>query len=116
MGIQVIDWFNISGSTNGNIWIEGADAYRDPVSTWPIINSTGGSPLQTMNYQFQDINGTTRLSDIGTVTAAFTRQMLTQARAEYTDRAPMSRRTNQTDVLLEQVFFVLGIKNIGVTP
>ncbi len=116
MGIQVIDWFNLSGSTTGLIWIEGGSVNRDPVSTWPIINSTGDTPVQTMNYQFQDCCGTTRLSDIGIASAAFTRQMLTQARAEYQDRAPMARRTNQTDVLIEQTFFTLGTQNLSVTP
>ena len=116
LGIHVIDWFNLSGSTTGLIWIEGGSVNRDPVSTWPIINSTGDTPVQTMNYQFQDCCGTTRLSDIGTASAAFTRQMLTQARSEYQDRAPMARRTNQTDVLIEQVFFTLGTKNLSVTP
>jgi hypothetical protein len=28
----------------------------------------------------------------------------------------LERRTNQTDVLLEQVFFDLGTKNLSVTP
>ena len=114
LGIQVIDWFNISGATTGNIWIEGNTTFNNPVSTWPIINSTGDTPIQTMNYNFS--SGATRIPDIGTASAAFTRQMLTQARAEYTDRTPMSRRTNQTDVLLEQVFFQLGTQNLGVTP
>ena len=116
MGIQVVDWFNLSGSTTGLIWIEGDCAFRDPVSSWPVINSTGDTPVQTMNYQFQDSPGTERLSDTGTASAAFTRQMLTQARAEYEDRTPMARRTNQTDVLIEQVFFSLGNQNLAITP
>jgi hypothetical protein len=114
--IQVIDWFNISGATTGLVWIEGAETFRCPVSTWPIINSTGDTPIQTMNYNYSDGTASARVPDIGTASAAFTRQMLTQARSEYVDRAPMSRRTNQTDVLLEQVFFQLGIQNLGVTP
>jgi hypothetical protein len=69
-----------------------------------------------MNYNYSDASGSTRIPDIGTVTAAFTRQMLSQARTEYTDRAPMERRANQTDVLLEQVFFERGTKNLSVTP
>ena len=116
LGIQVIDWFNISGSTTGSIWIQGANTFRNPVSTWPIINATGNLPVQTMNYNYADASGSTRIPDIGTASAAFTRQMLSQARAEYTDRAPMQRRANQTDVLLEQVFFELGTKNLSVTP
>jgi hypothetical protein len=116
MGIQAIDWFNLSGSTTGLIWINGANTFRDPVSTWPITNSTGDIPVQTMNYNFTDASGTIRLADIGTASAAFTRQMLSQARSEYEDRTPMARRTNQTDVLIEQVFFSLGTQNLGVTP
>jgi len=116
MCVQVIDWLNLSGATTGLVWVHGADAFRDPVSTWPIINSTGDTPVQTMNYQFQDSGSTIRLSDIGTASAAFTRQMLTQARSEYEDRTPMTRRTNQTDVLIEQIFFSLGTKNLSVTP
>ena len=69
-----------------------------------------------MNYNYADASGSTRIPDIGTASAAFTRQMLSQARMEYTDRAPMQRRANQTDVLLEQVFFELGTKNLSVTP
>ncbi len=116
IGIHVIDYLNLSGSTTGPVWVEGGSVNRDPVSAWPINNSTSDTPIQTMNYQFQDASGTTRLPDAGTASAAFTRQMLTQARAEYADRTPMSRRTNQTDVLLEQVFFSLGTQNLGVTP
>jgi hypothetical protein len=116
LGIQVIDWFNISGATTGSIWIEGANTFRNPVSTWPINNSTGDTPVQTMNYNFTDASGSTRIPDIGTASAAFTRQMLMQARAEYVDRTPMSRRTNQTDVFLEQVYFQLGTQNLAVSP
>jgi hypothetical protein len=67
-----------------------------------------------MNYNY---NGSgSRYSNVLSASAAFTRQMLAQARAEYTDRAPMERRTNQTDVLLEQVYFELGSQNLSVTP
>ena len=69
-----------------------------------------------MNYNFADATGTVRISDTGTASASFTRQMLSQARAEYVDRSPMMRRTSQTDVLLEQVFFQLGTQNLSVTP
>jgi hypothetical protein len=116
LGIQVIDWFNISGATTGSIWIEGDTTFRNPVTPWPIINSTGDTPIQTMNYNFADATGTVRISDTGTASASFTRQMLSQARAEYVDRSPMMRRTSQTDVLLEQVFFQLGTQNLSVTP
>jgi hypothetical protein len=114
--IQVIDWFNLSGATTGLVWIEGASTFPNPVIPWPVINSTVDTPVQTMNYNFSDGSGSTRISDIGTASAVFTRQMLSQARAEYSDRAPMMRRTNQTDVLLEQVFFQLGTQNLSVTP
>jgi hypothetical protein len=116
MGILVIDYLNLNGATAGPVWVEGASTFRDPVSGWPINNSTGDTPTQTMNYNFTDASGTTRLSDIGAPSAAFTRQTLTQARSEYENRTPMSRRANQTDVLLEQVFFSLGTQNLSVTP
>jgi hypothetical protein len=116
MGIQAIDWFHLSGSTTGLIWIEGNTTFNSPVSNWPIINSTGDTPVQTMNYNFSGGGGAARISDIGTASSSFTRQMLTQARTEYTNRTPIARRTNQTDVLLEQVFFSLGIQNLSVTP
>jgi hypothetical protein len=117
MGIQVVDYLNLSGSTTGLVWVEGANTFRNPGSAWPINNSTGDSVVQTMNYNYSDsAGGTVRLPDTGTASAAFTRHMLTQARTEYTDRTPMARRTNQTDVLLEQVFFSLGTQNLGVTP
>ena len=118
MGIQVIDWFNITNGTTGLIWIEGSTTWDSPVSTWPVINSTGDTPVQTMSYNFADSGGpgATRITEIGIASAAFTRQMLSQARTEYSDRTPMMRRTNQTDVLLEQVFFQLGTQNLTVTP
>jgi hypothetical protein len=116
MGIQVIDYLSLSGSTTGPVWIEGANTFRDPVGVWPINNSTADVPIQTMNYNYADSSGSVRLPDSGTASAAFTRQMLTQARNEYADHAPMARRTNQTDVLLEQVFFSLGTQNLAVTP
>jgi hypothetical protein len=116
MGIQVIDYLSLSGATTGSIWIEGANTFRDPVGVWPINNSTGAMPIQTMNYNYADSSGSVRLPDNGTAATLFTRRMLAQARAEYTDRAPMARRTNQTDVLLEQVFFSLGTQNLAVTP
>ena len=116
MGIQVIDWLNISGSTTGGIWVEGANTFRNPVGTWPVINSTVDLPIQTMNYNYSDASGSTRIPDSSFNSTKSTRQMVAQARAEYTDRTPMARRTNQTDVLLEQVFFQLGTQNLGVTP
>ncbi len=116
IGIHVIDYLNLSGNTAGSVWVEGSSVNRPPSSNFPINNSTSDTPVQTMNYQFQDCCGTTRLSDIGTASAAFTRQMLSQARAEYTDLTPMSRRANQTDVLLDHVFFTLGNQNLSVTP
>jgi len=116
MGIQVIDYLSLSGSTSGSIWIEGANTFRDPLGVWPINNSTADIPMQTMNYNYADSSGSVRLPDSSTPSILFTRRMLAQARAEYTDRAPMARRTNQTDVLLEQVFFSLGTQNLAVTP
>jgi pectate lyase-like protein len=111
---EVIDWMNISGATTGNIWINSSTTARSPVSTWPIINSTSDNPIQTMNW---DAPVTTqRYADVGTASASYTRQMLQQARAEYSDRAPMTRRANQTDVLLEQVYMELGQQNLWVTP
>jgi hypothetical protein len=111
---NMIDWFNITGGTTGLIWINGNTTFNSPVSTFPILNSTNDTPVQTMNYNY---NGSgSRYSNVLSATAAFTRQMLAQARAEYTDRAPMERRTNQTDVLLEQVFIELGTQNLSVTP
>ena len=111
---NMIDWFNITGGTTGLIWINGNTTFNSPVGTFPILNSTNDIPVQTMNYNYNG-NGS-RYSNVLSANAAFTRQMLAQARAEYTDRAPMVRRTNQTDVLLEQVFFELGTQNLSVTP
>jgi hypothetical protein len=111
---NMIDWFNITGGTTGLIWINGNTTFNSPVGTFPILNSTNDTPVQTMNYNY---NGSgSRYSNVLSASAAFTRQMLAQARAEYTDRAPMERRTNQTDVLLEQVYFELGSQNLSVTP
>lgn len=39
-----------------------------------------------------------------------------QARAEYSDLAPMARRPDQTDVLLENVLLNLGSVNLSVQP
>jgi hypothetical protein len=114
---NMIDWFNISGASTGPIWIDGNTTFNSPVGSFPIMNGTGDIPIQTMNYNYSTSGGgATRYGDSGSASAAFTRQMLAQARAEYTDRAPMARRDNQTDVLLEQVFFELGNKNLSVTP
>jgi hypothetical protein len=114
---NMIDWFNITGASTGPIWIDGNTTFNSPVGAFPIINGTGDIPVQTMNYNYSTSgSGGSRYGDSGSASAAFTRQMLTQARAEYTDRAPMERRANQTDVLLEQVFFELGNKNLSVTP
>ena len=111
---EVIDWMNISGSTTGNIWINNCTTARSPTSVWPIINSTSDNPIQTMNWDEPVV--TKRYSDIGTADANYTRQMLQQARAEYSDRSPMNRRANQTDVLIEQVLMKLGQQNLWVTP
>jgi hypothetical protein len=111
---NMIDWFNITGGTTGLIWINGNTTFNCPVSTFPILNSTNDIPVQTMNYNYNG-NGS-RYNNLLSASAAFTRQMLAQARAEYTDRAPMERRTNQTDVLLEQAFFELGTQNLSVMP
>jgi hypothetical protein len=111
---EVIDWMNISGGTTGKIWINNCTTARSPTSIWPIINSTSDAPIQTMNWDEPVV--TKRYSDIGTVDANYTRQMLQQARAEYSDRAPMNRRASQTDVLIEQVYMELGQQNLWVTP
>jgi hypothetical protein len=111
---EVIDWMNISGATTGNIWINSDTTARSPVSSWPIINSTSDTPIQTMNWDEPVV--TQRYPDAGTANANYTRLMLQQARAEYSDRAPMTRRANQTDVLLEQVYMELGQQNLWVTP
>jgi hypothetical protein len=105
---------NISGATTGNIWINSDTTARSPVSSWPIINSTSDTPIQTMNWDEPVV--TQRYPDAGTANANYTRLMLQQARAEYSDRAPMTRRANQTDVLLEQVYMELGQQNLWVTP
>jgi hypothetical protein len=111
---EVIDWMNISGATTGNIWINSDTTAQSPVSTWPIINSTSDTPIQTMNWDEPVV--TQRYPDVGTVSDNYTRQMLQQARAMYSDRSPMNRRPNQTDVLVEQVFMKLGQQNLWVTP
>ena len=111
---EVIDWMNISGATTGNIWISSDTTAQSPVSTWPIINSTSDTPVQTMNWDAPVV--TQRYPDVGTASANYTRQMLQQARAMYSDRSPMNRRPNQTDVLVEQVLMKLGQQNLWVTP
>jgi hypothetical protein len=111
---NMIDWFNITGGTTGLIWINGNTTFNSPVGTFPILNANNDTPVQTMNYNY---NGSgSRYADVLSASASFTRQMISQARAEYTDHAPMMRRMNQTDVLLEQVFFELGNQNLSVTP
>ena len=67
-----------------------------------------------MNWNYN--GGASTNTDIGSASAAFTRQMLTQARAEYSDLAPMARRPDQTDVLLENVLLNLGSVNLSVQP
>ena len=110
----VIDWYNISGTTTGKVWITGDTTIRCPVNHWPIINSTADVPVQTMDWNYN--GGATNISDIGSASAAFTRQMLAQARAEYSDLAPMQRRLDQTDVLLENVLLNFGKVNLSVQP
>jgi len=67
-----------------------------------------------MNWNYN--GGASANTDIGSASAAFTRQMLAQARVEYSDLAPMARRTDQTDLLLENVLLNLGSVNLQVTP
>ena len=110
----VIDWYNISGTSTGSVWITGDTTIDCPVNHWPIINSTTNIPVQTMNWNYN--GGASTNNDIGSASAAFTRRMLTQARAEYSDLAPMARRADQTDVLLENVLLNLGGVNLSVQP
>jgi hypothetical protein len=111
---NIIDWFNISGTTTGKMWIHGNQPWEGPTSSWPITNSTTNIPVQTMNWNRH--NGDTRYSDVGTASAADTRQMLAPARAEYADRSPMTRRANQTDVFIEDLRFELSQQNLWVKP
>ena len=70
-----------------------------------------------MNYNYSTTGaGGSRLTDVGTISNALTLQMLSQALTEYCDRYPMGRRTNQTDVLLDNVYLETGTKNISVNP
>ena len=122
MGLQndIIDWFDISGTTTGNMWISGSATFTNTFNHWPITNTTADTPVQTMNWNYDSNTNTsvgyTRYDDIGVASAAFTRQMLAQTRAEYSDTAPMQRRTNQTDILLEGVDLERGKPNVGVSP
>jgi len=111
------DWFNISGTITGNIWLDGNTVWNDPQSTFAIYNSTSYTPIQNMNYNYSTTGaGGSRLTDVGTISNALTLQMLSQALTEYCDRYPMGRRTNQTDVLLDNVYLETGTKNISVNP
>ncbi|HUJ12080.1 MAG TPA: hypothetical protein VL171_18890 [Verrucomicrobiae bacterium] len=120
LGLQnkINDWVNVSGSTTGGIWICGCETVSNAFNHWPITNMTADIPVQTMNWNYDPTPniGWKAYNDIGTADAAFTRKMLAQARAEYSDLSPMQRRTNQTDVLLEYLHITLGKPNVGVFP
>jgi hypothetical protein len=111
----IIDWFKVTGPAAGDVWIYGNTSILSPsLPNWPVSNSSPKMPIQTMNW---DRSATlTRCTDAGAATAFYTRQMLAQARAEYTDLAPMTRRDGQTDVLIEHVFFDLAQQNLWVKP
>ena len=110
----IIDWYNVSGSTSGSLMVDGCLTFRSPVGNWPLLNSTSNTVVQTKNWDWN--NGNSRYSDSGSASAAFTRQMYAQARAEYSDRAPMARRDGLTDVLLEKVYIQQGQNNFWVQP
>jgi Pectate lyase superfamily protein len=108
------DWYKVSGSTSGSLMVDGCLTFVSPVGNWPVLNSTGATIVQTKNWNWN--NGESRYPDSGSASAAFTRQMYAQARAEYSDRTPMIRRDGLTDVLLEKVYIQGGQNNLWVQP
>ncbi|HUI07682.1 MAG TPA: glycosyl hydrolase family 28-related protein [Verrucomicrobiae bacterium] len=112
----VMDYCNVSGATTGNIWVLGSTTGQFPGSSWPVVNTTGDAVMQTMNWNWDSSAGLSRYANVGTASDAYVRQMLAQARTEYSDLSPMARRTNQTDVLLDHVSLELGQNNLWVKP
>jgi hypothetical protein len=111
---SIIDWWNISGPATGAVWLWGNATVATSASSCPILNSTAVTPVQTMNWYSN--GGCARDPDVGTASAAYTRQMLAQARAEYADRSPLGHRTGQTDVLMEHVVFELSQQQVWIKP
>jgi hypothetical protein len=115
----VSDWMRISGAQSGNVWVEGCTTKNSPTlgGLWPITNLTSFLPVQTMNW---DYNTTSQLfsnyADIGTATVSYTRTMFAPSRSTYSDLGPMTRRTNQTDVLIEDTILEDSLINLQVKP
>jgi len=110
----IIDWYRVGGSTSGSMLVDGCCTFLSPGNNWPVLNSTSDAVIQTHNWNWN--NGNTRFSDSGSPSAAFTRQMYAQARAEYSDRNPMARRSGLTDVLLEKVYLQQMQNGLWVKP
>ena len=119
----ILDYMRLDGAITGNVWVNqngtthAEEAYG--TNTWNITNLTlnGFAPVQTMNWNNSDGNNLlTRYNDVGTAGVAYTRQMLAPARSVYSDVAPMVRRVNQTDILLENVRLERGDPNLKISP
>jgi hypothetical protein len=117
----ISDWVRISGTQSGNVLLEGDTTFRSPTrggSGIPTANTTAFIPTQTQNWDYGPTNaiGFAQYSDVGTANVAYTRTMFAPSRSTYSDLGPMTRRTNQTDVLIENTVLELSLVGIQVMP
>jgi len=112
----ISDWVRISGTQSGNVWLEGDTTFRSPTrgGDFPIINTNVFLPVQSQNWDY--IPNFANYSDVGNASPSYTRTMFGPSRSTYSDLGPMTRRTNQTDVLIEDTVLALSLENIQVAP
>jgi uncharacterized repeat protein (TIGR03803 family) len=116
---SISDWVRISGAQTGNVWIVGASTWNSPRATgaFPIIDTTAFTPTQTMNWDYNSGSGVwSTYTNVSSANAAYTRQMFAPSRSTYSDLGPMIRRTNQTDVLIEDSQVEYSEIDLQVTP
>ena len=107
----VTDMLKVSGSGSGSIWLTSSSGLT--LANWYTNVASGVSFTATQNWTYQ--SGANRLTDVGTATAAFTRQMLTKSRQEFMV-GPVINATpsSAADVRLIRFNAQQGIRDIAI--
>ena len=107
----VTDTLKVSGSGSGSVWLTDSSGLWMP--TWYVNSASGVNFVATQDWNYQ--GASTRLSDVGTASAAFTRQMLSKARQEFM-LGPVINATpsSATDTRLIRFSVQQGIRDIAI--
>ena len=105
------DALKITGSGSGSVWLTGGTGNQ--LTNWFNNASSGLTFEATQNGNYA--SGANQIPDVGTASAAFTRQMLAKARTEFMIGPVIpASPTGATDVRLIRINPMQGIRDIAI--